>query len=274
VPPEAPSQAAAAAARYRLVLPSGALSGGAGEHPGLGTGASLELLDLRDYVPGDDLRHLDWRAFARTDRLQTRLYRAEVTPWVDIVLDLSASMAVTAEKARAFRVLAEALVGWSERAGGRPRLLAAGGGRLGGDAVPEPRTDDAPSLMPVVPLRPRGVRVLVSDLLRQGDPSPDLARLAAGAARLVILQLLDPWEANPTADGPVELIDCETGHRLELVLAGAAIDRYRSRLRRLAAAAERATRAAGGIFCEVLAAPAADMFRGELLRRRVIEPLP
>ena len=82
----------AACGPYRLVVPSTALSGGAGDRMGRGTGASLEFTDFRDYVAGDDLRHVDWRAYARTDGLKVRLFRDEVAPHLDLVLDVSASI--------------------------------------------------------------------------------------------------------------------------------------------------------------------------------------
>ena len=69
--------------------------GHAGDRLGKGTGASLEFMDFREYLPGDDLRHVDWRAYARTDQLKIRLHREEVTHAIEIVADLSASMAVT-----------------------------------------------------------------------------------------------------------------------------------------------------------------------------------
>ncbi len=266
------AECAAAAAPFRLAMPRGAAAGAVGDRPGFGTGASLDFQDFRDYVPGDDLRRLDWRAYARCDRLQVRLYRAEVAPWVDVVADLSASMTVTERKERATRDLVEALVAWSERAGGRPRRLRAGGQPFA-DADAEAVTGgDAPTLVPRVPLRPRGVRVLVSDLLRERDPAPDIARLGAGASGLVVIQVLDPWELDPEVEGPVELVDAEGGARLELDLDEVAVDGYRARLRRLIEAADRATRAAGGTFVSVAAGEPRALFRGELLRRRVIEP--
>ena len=66
-----------------------------GDQLGRGTGASLEFQDRRSYVAGDDLRHLDWRAYARTDQLMLRLYREEILPHVEIVVDASRSMATS-----------------------------------------------------------------------------------------------------------------------------------------------------------------------------------
>ena len=91
-----------AAGGLRLALPRTPMRGRAGERLGSGTGSSLEFQDYRPYVPGDDLRHVDWSAYARSGLLAIRLYREEVAPRVDLVLDVSRSMSVTELKLRAY----------------------------------------------------------------------------------------------------------------------------------------------------------------------------
>ncbi len=56
-------------------------------------GLSVEFSEYRDYQPGDDLRHLDWRLFARSDRLYVKQYTQETNVRVYILCDASASMA-------------------------------------------------------------------------------------------------------------------------------------------------------------------------------------
>ena len=63
-------------------------------------GSSLEFQDRRLYEAGDDVRHLDWRAFARTDELFVRQYREEIQPRLELLIDDSRSMAVTETKAQ------------------------------------------------------------------------------------------------------------------------------------------------------------------------------
>src|SRR5262245_10718043 len=83
-----------AARRYALRLPRRALAGLAGGALTQRAGSSLEFKDHRSYEPGDDLRHVDWSAYARTDQLAVKVYREEVTPHLDVVLDGSRSMAL------------------------------------------------------------------------------------------------------------------------------------------------------------------------------------
>jgi len=261
-----------ACAPYRLALPGRTVAGRSGERLGRGPGSSLEFLDFRDYVPGDDLRHVDWRAYARTDALKVRLFREEVSPHLDLVADASASMASTSVKERASRDLVEALATLCLRAGGHPRRLAAGGGPFeDADGLRFSGTGDG-GLLPRVPLRPRSLRAVVSDFLSPTDPVPLLRRLADGAAHLYVLQVLDPWEADPDPEGAVTLVDVEDGGRVELVLDGPTVTAYRTRLDRLCAAVERAVRSLGGTYARVLAAPPAQMLRGALLPAGIVEP--
>src|SRR4051794_14097653 len=78
--------------RYALGVPKHAPVGLSGSTLGHRAGSSLEFKDHRDYQPGDDLRHIDWSAYARTDVLSVKLYREEVTPHLDVVVDCSKSM--------------------------------------------------------------------------------------------------------------------------------------------------------------------------------------
>src|SRR5262247_1012453 len=93
------------AGAFRLAMPRTPVGGRLGERLGSGTGSSLEFQDYREYTPGDDLRHVDWSAYARSEVLTVRLYREEVAPRIDLVLDVSRSMGVTEQKARAYNEL-------------------------------------------------------------------------------------------------------------------------------------------------------------------------
>jgi uncharacterized protein (DUF58 family) len=262
---------AAAVRSFRLAAGPARWRGRSGSRRGLGIGSSQEFLDFRDYAPGDDLRHLDWRTYARTDQLKIKLFHEEVAPHVDVLVDASASMAVTPGKERAARDLALAFVAWAGHEGSRARCLALGGAELA-DAETAPFAGAAAIAMPASPLRARGLRVVLADFLQADDPAPILRRLAAGAAGFVAVQLLDPWERSPSADETLTLRDCETDARLELRLDEATVRAYRERLQRLTASVRDAVVAIGGRFAAVTAAPPAAMFRGDLLAAQVLEP--
>src|SRR5919205_1144920 len=71
-------------------------------------GSSMEFADYRRYTPGDDFRRIDWRTYARLERLFLRLFEAEENVQVTVLVDCSASMQ-HGEKAALATKLAAAL---------------------------------------------------------------------------------------------------------------------------------------------------------------------
>ncbi len=69
-----------------------------GERLATEPGQSVEFHDFRPYQSGDELRYVDWRVYARTGRLYTRLHRAERAIHVHVVLDTSRSMQMGAKE--------------------------------------------------------------------------------------------------------------------------------------------------------------------------------
>src|SRR5438046_1185011 len=256
----------AAARRFALAVPRGGPVNRTGPALGARAGSSLEFRDHRGYEPGDDLRHVDWHAFARTDQLSVKLYREEVSPHLDVLIDGSRSMALAGSaKARATLALAGFLTAAAANAG-----FSHAGWLLSAEAVPlgdRARWPDAWEAVrfehrgnPVAALggvaarwRPRGVRVLLSDLLWDADPVPAVRQLADRAASAVVLQVLAADDADPAAGGHLRLIDSETDAVREVRLDAALVARYRSNLRRLQGDWDGACRAVGAVFATVVA---------------------
>src|SRR5437660_4823682 len=63
-----------------------------GMHKSPHRGFSVEFSEHREYAPGDELRHLDWRAYARSDRYYVKLYEQETNLRATLVVDTSGSM--------------------------------------------------------------------------------------------------------------------------------------------------------------------------------------
>ena len=63
-----------------------------GRHASPHRGASVEFAEYRKYVPGDDLRRLDWRAYGRSDRFYVKEFEADTNLRCQLVLDVSGSM--------------------------------------------------------------------------------------------------------------------------------------------------------------------------------------
>src|ERR1700752_4713552 len=64
-----------------------------GAHKSPLKGQSVEFADRREYVKGDNLRHLDWKVFARTERYYVRQFEEETSLRVNVIIDGSGSMA-------------------------------------------------------------------------------------------------------------------------------------------------------------------------------------
>ena len=242
----------ALALRYRLVLPERQQASRIGELSGRRAGSSIEFQDRKHYTPGDDVRHIDWRAYARTDRLSVKMYREEICPTVDFVVDHSESMEVTPEKALRAAEVVHLLAMLARKLSARVRLY-----RLDDRLtqihspldllVSRPRKFENP--LPLIAGTPAsrgaGVKVLVSDLLFPAAPGDVLAAFPS-ADRIVVIQVLSAFEANPEGSGHVRLEDAETGRQLDLALSASVVRGYRERLQRWQEDLLRRLRVAGG----------------------------
>jgi uncharacterized protein (DUF58 family) len=229
-------------------------------------GSSLEFNDYREYEPGDDLRHIDWNAYARSDQLMVKLFREEVTPHVDIAIDGSRSMALEesrkAEAAlalAAFFAAAAANAGYSHRAWlmtETVRHVANGTARpVRWEGIDfEFRGNPAEVLHRQLPAwRPRGMRILLSDLLWLGDPLTALARIADRAATVVVVQILAEADVTPPSQGNLRLIDSETEDVQDIYVDAVALKRYHDGLTRHQQNWHRACRQAGALMTTVIA---------------------
>ena len=259
-----------AAAAFRLTLPRTPLGGRIGERLGAETGSSLEFQDYRPYAPGDDLRHVDWAAYARSELLAVRLYREEVAPRIDLVLDISRSMAVTEQKLRAYGELAGVLACACASTVADSRIITTSAVPPQPLHVPEDierflACDARLSALEEahLPFRRRSLRVVVSDFLFPHDADALVSRLARDSALLALVQLTLREEAEPIAEDGCRLVDVEGRGELDLVIDEAAVRDYRARFNRLRLGLSGAARRVGARFAHVVAGtPVRDVARG------------
>ena len=259
-----------AAAAFRLTLPRTPLGGRIGERLGAETGSSLEFQDYRPYAPGDDLRHVDWAAYARSELLAVRLYREEVAPRIDLVLDISRSMAVTEQKLRAYGELAGVLACACASTIADSRIITTSAVPPQPLHVPEDierflACDARLSALEEahLPFRRRSLRVVVSDFLFPHDADALVSRLARDSALLALVQLTLREEAEPVAEDGCRLVDVEGRGELDLVIDEAAVRDYRARFNRLRLGLSGAARRVGARFAHVIAGtPVRDVARG------------
>jgi uncharacterized protein (DUF58 family) len=259
-----------AAAAFRLALPRTPIGGRIGERLGSGTGSSLEFQDYRPYAPGDDLRHVDWAAYARSELLAVRLYREEVAPRIDLVVDVSRSMGVSEQKLQAYGELTGLLACACAATVADSRVITRSTAQPQPLSVPEDielmaACDRTRSALEEthLPLRRRSLRVVVSDFLFPHDAEVLVSRLARDGAMLSLVQLTLQDEAEPSAEGPRRLVDVEGHGELDLMIDDAAIHEYRARFSRLRLGLSRAARRTGARFAHVIAGtPIREVARG------------
>lgn len=220
---------------------------GAGRHRSRRRGASVEFADYRDYHPGDDLRRVDWRLYARTDRVHIREAYEETPLRVLLLLDVSASMSYAGRpglmtKLDYARTLlaAIALIARRQRDACGIGLLA---DEVGGYLAPSPSpgrlrsvwaTLEAPALsrrtalasvlsQAADALRRSALIVIASDFYeRPEEIEPIVRRLRFEGHDVLALHVADPQEVDFDFKDPSQFEDPESGVQIPLDPAVAA----------------------------------------------------
>lgn len=276
----------AAASRYRLAPMKAQTACHSGELLGRGRGTSIEFLEHREYASGDDLRHLDWFTFARSDQLMVRVYRQEICSSLDIVLDASRSMATNSVKQQLAQQLAElfaVLPGGVESSpviwvldDRRPfeSIRSLNLDRLASIEFCGTHSMSDPIRQQEIPFRTKSHRIVVSDFLFPMQPKEFVSQLSLGCGSLSLIQVLSSWEAQPTRTGTTRLVDIEDGAELDLVLSDQVIASYLHKLECLQGDLARHCRCAGANFVTVIAEHGlAEICRHALCRAEILQPL-
>jgi uncharacterized protein (DUF58 family) len=202
-------------------------------------GFSVEFAEHREYVPGDDLRYLDWALFARTDHYYIKRYEEETNLRCYILLDRSASMGYgTGELTKwdyscfLATCLAYLMVRQQDAVG--LALFGAGPGLFVPPrcrrshlrqlmatmvhAAPEGRTDVPASVRAIVrKLKRRGLIVLISDLIDDPVETLKAVRLLAGHRHdVLVFHVQDATELDFSFEGAALFRDVETGEEMEI----------------------------------------------------------
>jgi uncharacterized protein (DUF58 family) len=227
-------------------------------------GYSAEFSQYRHYRPGDDLKHVDWKAFGRTDRLYSRQFRETTNLGAFFVVDASRSMAFPEVPPTKFdlakaaaAVLGALIIDQGDGAGllaltgpGRDDLhyLPARSGRHHlhvflaalarlASAGAEPVSATLRRVGTV--LRRRGLIVVVSDFYEEETTLAELRRLRRMGHDIVAVHILAAGELVLDAVGPTEFVDLETGATL-LASAEVAANDYARAIRRFVDDVQRA----------------------------------
>lgn len=228
------------------VRPVSGLSGG---RRSLAFGSSAEFSDFREYIPGDDIRRIDWNAYGRTDRLYIKQFMEEKEAVFNIFVDTSRSMEFgepsklyTAKRAAgAFSYIALS---------GSDRVCVCGAGdgglRVGRsvsgkhsfagilDELSDMSASGGTSLLESVRRRGvarGGVSIIISDFLDRDSLDEMAGYLAYMKQQIVLIHVLAREELEIELDGTVNIVDMEDGDKIRITMSGASVRAYRAACR-------------------------------------------
>ncbi|MEJ0088988.1 MAG: DUF58 domain-containing protein [Limisphaerales bacterium] len=211
-----------------------------GKHRSPHHGSSVEFTDYKEYVPGDDVKRIDWRAYGRSRRLFVRQYEAETDMVIYLLVDVSASMNYSGEGRESKYVLAAkiaaalsylmihqgdkvSLVLFAET---MKRFLAPGGTRNHlhnlvselESVVPASTTGTAGSLAECNTLfKKRGRLIVVSDFWDDADQTLEaLSRFLHRKFEVLLLHIVHPHELDLPGVSVARFQDMETHEVVEV----------------------------------------------------------
>lgn len=215
-----------------------------GLHRSPNRGFSSEFAELRAYRPGDDLRTIDWRMFARSDRFYVKQYEEETNLRAYMLLDVSESMAWTSQPTLPTKLwyakhLAAALslilirqgdiVGFMAFHDRIVRQVRARGGKVHWRLLlqhlhaltGEGGTQAGSAIRNVaMRLQRKGLVILISDLLVEPEETAKaLIYLKHTGHEVMVFHLIDPGERDLPTTGETRFIDPETGESLQVSVA-------------------------------------------------------
>lgn len=221
-----------------------------GERRSRRKGQSVEFADFRNYVPGDDLRFIDWNLYARLEKLFLKLFLEEEDLHFYALIDASASMSFGEPTKLQFAKQLAASLGFIGLCrADRVKIEALGGARTQPGPVLRGRQSLWRMLQYVEALEPgmnaplaagvkdfclqnsgKGILVLISDLLDKTGYESALRFLLAQDLDVYVIHILSPEELEPDIKGDLRLVDCEDRDIAEITVSRPLLDRYRRTL--------------------------------------------
>ncbi len=255
-------------------------------------GPGQEFLDHRNFHHGDDLRAVNWRAYMRLEKLFLKMFQIEPRVPVRLLFDTSLSMG-TGEPAKfdyaRKLVAALAYVGLVRldtivlnpfaASLGQEHVCSGGRHRFGPAAeylmkleMAEATDFTAAARRFVSKYVSRGLLVIVSDFLSDGDCEKPLQYLAEFGHELFLVHVWSEEDRTPPWTGELELTDAETGEHLELDFDAGARERYTAAFDEHSERIRRVALRHGGRYVSIpVSMPVEDAVFGPLIRARGVQ---
>jgi uncharacterized protein (DUF58 family) len=221
-----------------------------GERRSKRKGQSVEFADFRNYVPGDDLRFIDWNTYARLDKLFLKMFLEEEDLHFYALIDVSRSMDFGQPTklhfakqmaaalgfvglARADRVKIETLDQSASQRSPALRGRASLWRML--DQLEKIEPTDTTALTQGVKNfclrnKGKGIVVLISDLMDKHGYEDALRYLVAQQMDAYVIHVLSQEELEPDVKGDLRLIDCEDDDIAEITVSAPLLKRYKATL--------------------------------------------
>jgi len=267
----------------------------AGLHRSPYVGFSVDFAEYRPYMPGDDLRYLDWKVMARTDRTYIKKFRGDTNTRVYVLLDVSASMTYrwppAIEKREYACYLAASLAYLATRQNDAvglitfdrgiveyiPARLRPGQLSLLLSALERLRPGGASAIADALRriagrIRRRGIVILLSDLYESPDALGSALRLLRAQGQdLIVFHILDAAEVDFPFTEAARFVDLETGEEVPIAPDALGAE-YREAMRRHLDEVERFCRAHGITYQRTLTTQPLDWALYTYLGRRARLP--
>jgi uncharacterized protein (DUF58 family) len=221
-----------------------------GERRSKRKGQSVEFADFRQYVPGDDLRFIDWNLYARMERLYLKLFLEEEDLHFYALIDASTSMDFgEPTKLQYAKQLAASLGFIGLCRADRVKIESLGtSGRQPGPTLrgrsslwrmieylegiqPGENVSLAEGVKNFCLRNPgKGILVLITDLMDKEGYEKALRFLVTQQMDVYVLHVLCPEELNPEIKGDLKLIDCEDDDVAEVTISRPLLDKYKRTL--------------------------------------------
>ncbi len=213
-------------------------------------GSSMEFSDYRRYAPGDDFRRIDWRAYARLERLFLRVFEAEENLTITVLIDCSDSMyhgkpakaslatalaaaisyvALKCEDRVIVGALTDRLAAYRNAGSGKNAIWTVGEFL---NRLPRSGTTDLNRALYDLGriVSGPGLTIVISDFLAPGGYQTGIRAVRQLRQEVALLQILAPDELEPDLQGDWRLRDSEGGGNVDVSASPSVLSAYRQRL--------------------------------------------
>lgn len=234
-------------------------------------GSSVEFSDFREYLPGDDIRRIDWNVYGRLDKLYVKQFMEEKEALYHVFLDTSASMDFGQGKKSVMALRLAAVFAWIVlRQLDRVEIVTFRDGRLGKRSAVTGRSSFQRILMELEQvefggktrineavrrcrLSGRGICIIISDFLDPEGVDEAIRYLAFKKQEILLIQVLAREEVDFDEEGTLALEDMETGEQVRVTVTRQAIHAYEEALKKHNQALEKLAKRYGCAFQQVIA---------------------